>query len=508
MLQPLLISLLFVSGFIQIFARPENIILILTDDQDLVKTGYTALPKTKLLLGDSGSTFTNAFATTPVCCPSRSSILTGRYLHNHRVLNNSISGGCASDKWREDFENNATFATHLKKQGYKTFYAGKYLNQYGKKNADVPKGWDWWFGLQGNSRYQNYTLSENGTWRSYGDRPEDYLTDVIAERALEFLNQGQLQNTPFLMVLATPAAHDPFTPAEKYKGRFARSQLPKGADFNAFNQGKHWLVQMPPLTLSNETISKIEEIYRHRLETLLSVDDLVEQIVSKLEQLQLLERTNLVFTSDHGYHLGQFAMPWDKRQPYDFDIRVPFLIRGPRIPKKKTFEQPILLTDLAPTFLQIAGIEDDSGMDGISLFKSIELEKMNRSFLIEFNGESHEDSVSPDCPEEFREKGQFFECNLDNACKCQDVRNNTYACVRHISNKCSFIFCHFDDDEDFEEFYDLNSDALQLRNVADNLQPHFLQFYRKSLKKLQLCSGKECKESGWKKVLCPDFGTD
>ncbi|XP_059490919.1 N-acetylglucosamine-6-sulfatase-like isoform X2 [Neocloeon triangulifer] len=413
-LRIVIFSLTFLNSVLKIYGRPDNIILILTDDQDLVKTGF-----------------------------------------------------------------------------------------YGKNGPAVPKGWDWWMGLEGNSRYQNYTLSVNGTWRDYADRPDDYLTDVMAKSALEFLNQGHVRSEPFLMVLATPAAHDPFTPAERYKDRFEHVRVPKGKDFNLHNQGKHWIVQnMPPHTLSDETISKIDDIYRNRLKTLLSVDEIVEKIVLKLEKLQILERTHLIFTSDHGYHLGQFALPWDKRQPYEFDLRVPFVIRGPGIPKNQSFPFPVLLTDLAPTFLQIAGTKDDEA-DGVSLFNLIEAEKLNRTFLIEFHGEAHSDSVSENCPDVYRDRDQFFQCTLENSCKCQDVRNNTYHCLRHLSDRCDFIFCHFEDDEDFEEFYDLRSDPLQLENTASVLPPHHLQFYRKSLHKLKNCKGRDCRELRKMKVLCP-----
>jgi N-acetylglucosamine-6-sulfatase len=107
--------------------------------------------------------------------------------------------------------------------------------QYGKKKSDVPAGWDWWYGLVGNSKYYNYTLSVNGTWVEFGDRPDDYLTDRISQFALDFLKlQGD--ESPFLMVIAPPACHDPFTPADRFRDRFANVKVPKGADFNSHYQ--------------------------------------------------------------------------------------------------------------------------------------------------------------------------------------------------------------------------------------------------------------------------------
>lgn len=127
--------------------------------------------------------FLHQFVTSPLCCPSRSSILTGRYVHNHLARNNSITGNCSSSDWQKGPEQH-TFNNYVKKNGYRTFYGGKYLNQYGTKKAGgpehIPPGWDAWYGLVGNSRYYNYTLSINGVpQQHHADYKEDYLTDVL-----------------------------------------------------------------------------------------------------------------------------------------------------------------------------------------------------------------------------------------------------------------------------------------------------------------------------------------
>uniref|UniRef100_S4RL60 Sulfatase N-terminal domain-containing protein n=1 Tax=Petromyzon marinus TaxID=7757 RepID=S4RL60_PETMA len=143
----------------------------------------TPLKKTIALIGDEGATFTNAFVASPLCCPSRSSILTGKYPHNHGVVNNSLSGNCSSAAWQKLQETDA-FPVHLRRAGYHTFFAGKYLNPYGDGSvggvAHVPPGWDVWNGLVQNSKYYNYTLSVNGKLEEHGtDYSKDYLTDLI-----------------------------------------------------------------------------------------------------------------------------------------------------------------------------------------------------------------------------------------------------------------------------------------------------------------------------------------
>ena len=134
--------------------KSPNIVVFLTDDHDSELGGLIPLSKTKTWIGDNGVTFDNSFVTVSVCCPSRASILTGLYQPHTKVVNNTLEGNCWGTEWRENAEKN-TLATHLKQNGYTTFYAGKYMNTYcgiGEEDLSVPAGWDHWAGLCGNSR--------------------------------------------------------------------------------------------------------------------------------------------------------------------------------------------------------------------------------------------------------------------------------------------------------------------------------------------------------------------
>lgn len=133
--------------------------------------------------------------TSPLCCPSRSSILTGQYVHNHHAKNNSLSGGCSSSSWQQGPEKRS-ISTYMKSMGYKTFFGGKYLNRYGNPQVGgpqhVPPGWDEWYGLVGNSRYYNYTLSVNGQPEKHGDSyGPDYLTDLLVSTCTSLLYPHQ-----------------------------------------------------------------------------------------------------------------------------------------------------------------------------------------------------------------------------------------------------------------------------------------------------------------------------
>ncbi|XP_066996820.2 N-acetylglucosamine-6-sulfatase [Anabrus simplex] len=472
----------------------SNIVLFLTDDQDLVLGGLTPMVKTQKLIADVGATFTNAFVTTPICCPSRSSILTGLYLHNHGTVNNSVDGGCSSPSWQQKHETQ-TFAAHLHENGYTTFYAGKYLNQYGKHGAGgpehVPPGWDWWIGLVGNSRYYNYTLSVNGTARRYSS---DYLTDVIRDYSLDFLRQKRVMKGKFLMVLATPAPHAPFTPVPKYLNRFKNVKAMRTPNFNIpGHMEKHWLLRMKPSPLPDSMLPTLDSIYHHRWETLLSVDDLVEAVIKQLNSMELLSNTFVIFTSDHGYHIGQFGLPWDKRQPYESDIRVPLLIRGPHIPSKMLISQPVLNIDLAPTFIAMAGLLPIENMDGKSFLDLLisKPEYTGRIFLVEYRGEGDDESVASECVLPL--DNNLAECVPEACCKCQDSRNNTFVCIRHLAPNDNYIYCRFDDSEDFKELYNLEMDPYQLQNIAYLLDENSTNSYNELLSQMSTCHGKTCR---------------
>ncbi|KAK6292242.1 hypothetical protein J4Q44_G00368260 [Coregonus suidteri] len=328
--------------------RP-NIVLILTDDLDVAIGGMTPLNKTRKLIGDAGISFTNAFVASPLCCPSRASILTGKYPHNHHVINNTLEGNCSSPAWQKTQEPQTFPALLQAYAGYQTFFAGKYLNQ------------------ERNSKYYNYTLSVNGKPKKHGGNySEDYLTDVLTNMSLDFL-QYKSNYRPFFMMVSTPAPHSPWTSAPQYQDRFKDLKAPRDPNFNVHGKDKHWLIRQAKTPMTNSSIELLDDAFRKRWRTLLSVDDLVEKVVKRLEVRGELENTYIIFTSDNGYHTGQFSLPLDKRQLYESDIRVPLLIRGPNIKPNQTTGLAVQNVDLGPTILDMAGYNvNKTTMDGMS----------------------------------------------------------------------------------------------------------------------------------------------
>ncbi|KAM6903019.1 glucosamine (N-acetyl)-6-sulfatase (Sanfilippo disease IIID), b [Xenentodon cancila] len=476
--------------------RASNIILVLADDQDVQLGGMTPMKKTKELIGAAGATFVNAFTVTPLCCPSRSSILTGRYPHNHAVRNNSLSGNCSSLLWQNGPEAEA-FPVYLSKQEYQTFFAGKYLNQYGKKEVGdvghVPPGWYQWNALVGNSQYYNYTLSVNGKPEEHGGSYEhDYLTDLILNRSLHFLDDRSPQH-PFFMMLSPPAPHSPWTAAPQYQEEFNNVHAPRGGSFDKPGKDKHWLLRQPVNPMPNSSITFLDNAFRKRWQTLLSVDDMVALLVKKLDSMKELDNTYIFYTSDNGYHTGQFSLPIDKRQLYEFDIRIPLLVRGPGIDPNQTLQAPVLNIDLAPTILDISGVNLSTvNVDGQSFLSQMAPSLRNGTtrslFLVEYNGEGYPEK-DPACP---KLGPGLSECFPD--CVCEDAYNNTYACVRTLDGKQNLQYCEFADSEFFVEVYNLTSDPHQLQNIVKTVDPSVLQTMNQQLIKLQSCVGKSCRD--------------
>ncbi|XP_067635791.1 N-acetylglucosamine-6-sulfatase-like [Eurosta solidaginis] len=467
-----------------------NILLILSDDQDLTLEGMTPMRQVLQLVGNAGATFGRAYTSSPLCCPSRATLLSGMYAHNHGTTNNSVSGGCNGHRWRTKIESQALPVLLRDDGGYETFFAGKYLNEfYGER---VPHGWTHFYGLHGNSRYYNYTLRENSKNVSYTDT---YLTDLLRDKALGFLKARNRQK-PFFAMIAPPASHAPFTPAERHRGAFANIKALRTPNFNRIPlpQEKHWLVAATR-ALPTETVKLLDTFYQQRWETLLAVDEMVAFLVETLTDQQELDNTYIIYTSDNGYHMGQNAQAWDKRQPYETDIRIPLLLRGPGVPKGAFIAQPTLLLDLMPTILEWSGLNAHTEMDGLSIQSALRraaVDEYRRSLLVEYWGEGNSNTYNAACP--WSRADSLSQCTPEADCHCQDAWNNTYSCVRHFRSATDRLYCEFADWSNFVEAYDVNEDPYQIKNIGYDLLPIEHAFYGLALANLTRCAGNKCND--------------
>jgi N-acetylglucosamine-6-sulfatase len=352
-------------------ARP-NIVLILTDDQTL--ESLRVMPQTLHLIGDAGTTFSNAFISFPLCCPSRSTLLTGQYAHNHGVRGNlPPHGGVGA------LDATNTLPVWLQEAGYYTAHVGKYLNGYGQVvEPDVPPGWSRWLALVDPSTYSmyDYTLSDDGALVHHGDAAADYQTDVLAAAAEQVI-RDRAGKGPFYLCVAPVAPHlersdvggqgTPPRPAPRHEGRFADEPLPARPSFDEADvrdkpAGIRRLPRIGALQKAN-----VVRTYRAQLESLLAVDDLVARLVGALAETHELDRTLVVFTSDNGFFHGEHRIRDGKFLPYEESIRVPLLVRGGGFPAGAVATQLVANVDIVPTFLDVAGVRPGRTLDGVSL---------------------------------------------------------------------------------------------------------------------------------------------
>ena len=338
--------------------RP-NVIIVLTDDQRA--DTMDVMPTTLAEIADRGVRFTHALTTTSVCAPSRASILTGLYTHNHGILHNA---SLLENHDPFDHENNVAGWLHA--AGYRTALFGKYLNNAYVLGEYKPNAWDEWqiFTHDGDN-YRGYELNENGHFVQMSQAESQYSTDRMADQTMRFARTHA--DEPFFVLYAPYAPHLPFAPAQRHIGTFAGLPPARPPNFRPANVSlkPNWVKFSK--NIADPDTTEIDQARRDALETLLAVDEAVGDISTTLDQLGLTDNTLLIFLSDNGNHFGE--QWWDSKfTSHEEAVRVPLMLRYPRLyPVALSSDDLVANIDIAPTIAAATGLTPPP-MNGASLF--------------------------------------------------------------------------------------------------------------------------------------------
>ncbi len=489
-------------------ASGANVVFILTDD--MTSSELAGMPNVESLIGAQGTTFNEAYASFPLCCPSRATMLTGQYMHNHGVRGNFPPNG-SWFKFRS--HESSDLPVWLHDAGYYNIHIGKYLNGYSLVDGTlpVPPGWNEWYGkVSEDALYFDYNLIEKTSYAGtpritfYGDQPTDYQTDVFGDRAADFVNDSAVGHQPFWLNLWFNSPHGPFDPAPRDLFRLSGTPLPKLPGFNEkdVRDKPKWLRQQIKRPLRKKQINVIDDERRRQQEQLISVDQSVGKLIDALKAKGILDDTYIIFASDNGFFRGEHRIASGKYLPYDPSARVPLLIRGPGIPKGGVSNELVWNGDIAQTIEQIASGSENQGVDGRSLLPYAENPALRstRPILLEGDtgpggtgAESAHSSAAMARAARVHVAGRRGVKNLDqepdaiksganteNAPAYRSIRTDRYEYTVYANGQT--------------ELYDMKRDPAQLRNLATD--PRF-RYVRKwlfdHLAALSSCAGAACR---------------
>jgi arylsulfatase A-like enzyme len=442
--------------------RP-NIVFVLTDD---VSTNLMQYMPHVAAMEQEGTSFSNHYVVDSLCCPSRAAIFTGQYPHDDGVFTNGGADGGYS-AYTRDGDAAKSFAISLQRAGYRTALMGKYLNEYLPQIDPPAPGWDVW-DVSGYAYPEyNYSLNENGTVQHYGHAPADYLTDVLSQKATSFIDSSAAQGKPFALEVATFAAHHPFTPGPQDEDSFPTVTAPRSPAFGVKPTAPaNWLEKVPPL--APRDVRHIDDAFRLRVEAMQAVDRTIGQLQRVLVAKGLAQNTYFVFTSDNGFHMGEYGLRPGKQTAFDTDIKVPLIVTGPNVPPAATVSAFTSSIDFAPTFEQIAGITPAADTDGVSMLPLWQGQPpppdWQQGILVEHHG--------PD----------FLPGDPDR----QTARAGNPPSYEAVRTADALYVEYYDGDR---EYYDLAKDPYELHNLAAVAPPSTLAPLRDMLHALENCHG-------------------
>ncbi|MEO8083967.1 MAG: sulfatase [Ardenticatenales bacterium] len=493
-------------------AIQPNIVFIMADDLDVDLGSMAAeyAPNIHRLIADEGVTLDRYYVSDSLCCPSRTTYLRGQYTHNHGVFTNGGDSGGYAQLRARDLET-STLATWLTAAGYRTGLFGKYINGYPLDDdpTHVPPGWSDFVSPAAGNAYgsYNYTLNDNGTLVAHGRAADDYITDVIAGEADDFIAQSAKGDAPFFAFVVPYAPHVPAVPAPRHAALFPDLVVPRTASYNEADvSDKPAAIADRPL-LNARQMTAGDDLYRMRIQSMQAVDELVARLVGTLEATGELANTLVVFTSDNGFHIGQHRLPRGKTTAYEEDIHVPFYARGPGIAQATHVAGTLIgNVDIAPTLATIAGAAVPSFVDGRSFAGYLtgdvdtitQASPWRQGYLIEqYPFADERGAVTPPAnadrggllePPDDVDEGPYFRARAGAAVAGEgEAPIATYIALRTDR----YTYVEYESGE--RELYDNVNDPQQLTNIAASGDPLLLESLATYAPLLHACHGQACR---------------
>ena len=429
-------------------AKPRNVVFILADDHRYDAMGFMGNPVVKTpnmdRIAQSGAHLQNAFVTTALCSPSRASILTGLYAHQHKVVDNNTPVPAGT----------VYFPQYLQKAGYQTGFFGKW--HMGNDDGGPQPGFDRWVGFKGQGTYlPNASSPLNVDGQKVAQK--GYITDELTDYTLEWL-KGRDKSRPFFVYLSHKGVHQDFVPADRHKGTLAspRLQPPKSQTFppDLEAQRPRWVRDQRNswhgVDYPYNTKLDITEYFQLYAETLRGVDDSIGRVLDYLKAEGLLDSTLVIYMGDNGFAFGEHGLI-DKRTAYEESMRVPMVMQCPELfSGGRKVEQVVANLDIAPTILSAAGLQLPSYMMGANMVPLAQGQAVpwRKELLYEY----------------------YWERNYPQTPTVFALRTDQYKFIRYYG-----IW-------DIDELFDMKADPAEMNNLA--YKPEFVQVARDMSKRM------------------------
>ncbi|MHC4628100.1 MAG: sulfatase family protein [Planctomycetota bacterium] len=430
-------------------SQGRNIVFVLSDDHRYDFMGFIEDSPDFLetpnmdRMARQGAHLVNAFVSTSLCSPSRASILTGQYMHHHRIADNQ----------RPEPEGTVFFPQYLQRHGYQTAFIGKWHMGH---DHDAPRpGFDHWVSFKGQGTYFDPALNINNKRRTF----EGYTTDILTDQALAWLKDGRDADKPFFLYLSFKAVHYPFQPAKRYRGRYGKEKVERPETManteRNYQTQPHWVRErrysihgvdhMETGQYDNDPVPSFDELYKQYCETVHGLDENLGRVLRYLDETGLSKSTLVVYMGDNGFELGEHGF-YDKRDAFEESIRVPMLAYAPGMiePETKVTEM-VQNIDIAPTLLAVAGVQPPKAADPSTALRT---GMDGQSFLPLLRGQSApwRDHILYE---------YYWEWNFPATPTTFAIRNDRY----------KYIFYHGVWDHD--GFYDLETDPHERHNLIN-----------------------------------------